>query len=499
MNWFKWTTTIPFSSHENELTTTTTSSRLISLYSDLSRWMMWPWSMMIGAEATDVVRGGRRELEDDVQGYSFSTKVFVGIFVTVCATAITYVATYRMTQKRFRRTMDRLFHWKRLAADTNGNDKDPSMPFAFDAFFILPLALGPPIPITRIIVKKEFTSKTKPLLVSFSFYGRFERHYIYKKEDVTNDWIVQKSFAFLNERWKGTKWFVPTYRVLPLNSRSGIVEVVKGTKNSAVLEEAHLKREKCLPSLVGGIVGCFVLGVRDRHFDNVLIRSDDGAFVHIDFGHILRTKSLMLGTRIAIPPIVFKDERRKNLIRQEAWEAYRLAIAVDQGTRFKRFIRTCIHELKPFIEETPSKTVTNDEQRRSSPSPPPVPPPRTSSSRSFSCESDGQTTSTRHSSQDSTSPPVDAKRSRKSSWFHLSSQQRGTTEERETDEDDDVPYYWYEESDPRFKLRERANAYLSSGCLGLSEKAFKNHVKVFAKMRIKNFFHKLAHGSGDHM
>ena len=38
-------------------------------------------------------------------------------------------------------------------------------------------------------------------------------------------------------------------------------------------------------SCVGGIVGAWLLGVRDRHFDNVLLRESDGAVVHIDFGY----------------------------------------------------------------------------------------------------------------------------------------------------------------------------------------------------------------------
>jgi hypothetical protein len=33
-------------------------------------------------------------------------------------------------------------------------------------------------------------------------------------------------------------------------------------------------------------MGAYVLGVGDRHFDNILIRAD-GCLFHIDFGHIL--------------------------------------------------------------------------------------------------------------------------------------------------------------------------------------------------------------------
>jgi len=40
-------------------------------------------------------------------------------------------------------------------------------------------------------------------------------------------------------------------------------------------------------SAAGAFIGSYVLGVRDRHSDNIIIHKTDGYLFHIDFGHVL--------------------------------------------------------------------------------------------------------------------------------------------------------------------------------------------------------------------
>lgn len=313
---------------------------------------------------------------------------------------VCYLILYFATQRTFCNVMASFFSQVII-----------EVPFSKNTFFILPVCLGAPLIVTNITVLKVFTSKTKPLLLSFTLFWFIERKFIYKKEDVSTDWIIQQGFNWLNMRWKnatakrenGTKltgnWFIPTYQVLPLTPTSGLVEVVEA-RNSSNISEKDLAHSQCLPSLVGGIIGCYTLGIRDRHFDNVMIRDYDGAFVHIDFGYIFQDKSLMLGTRIAIPPIVFQDLSRKQRVVKEAGRAYASAIASDSGLAFKTFMMKAISDRRYFNGHKPSDS-----------------------------------------------------------------------------------------------LAERAAAYFESGCLVESEKAFTQHVKVFAKMRVKNFIHRLVHGT----
>jgi hypothetical protein len=370
----------------------------------------------------------------------------------VATTVIVSISVYRATQPMFSETMNRVC----ALGDFKRNKKQ--LPYTLDVFFMLPMALGPPIPVTRIVVKKQFTSKTKPLLISMSFYGLFERHFVYKKEDVTTDWIVQRSFGFLNKLWAKHEWFVPQYRVMRLTDSTGIIELVPGTHNTSVLKEKHLEREKAIPSLVGGIVACFVLGIRDRHFDNILVRDHDGAFVHIDFGHVFRKSSMMLGTRVCIPPICFEDPMRKKRIKNSCVQAYEIAIGKDKGTRFEKFVLDTIRSL------------------------PPLPRRQQEDEAVLELLTSKTTFATTNTSTDDENQQ-DGGRDRSSSW---TAALFGERKEGET------------EMQTKDRLVKRVQEYFQkSGCL--METNFEKHVKVFAKMRLKNFFHQIAHGKGDHM
>ena len=188
-------------------------------------------------------------------------------------------------------------------------------------------------------------------------------------------------------------------------------------------------------------------GIRDRHFDNILVRDHDGAFVHIDFGHVFRKSSMMLGTRVCIPPICFEDPKRKLRIKNDCVQAYNVAIASDSGARFEKFVLDTIRSLPPIPS---SKQEVNETEAVES------------------------TTSTESDTSG---------RDRSSSW---TAALFGERKEGETD------------TQTRDRLVNTVKEYFQkSGCL--TESNFEKHVKVFTKMRLKNFFHQIAHGKGDHM
>ena len=52
----------------------------------------------------------------------------------------------------------------------------------------------------------------------------------------------------------------------------------------------------------------YVLGLGDRHPDNIMINFVEGNFLHIDFGHFLENKKSKFGVKRENDPFVFTPE-----------------------------------------------------------------------------------------------------------------------------------------------------------------------------------------------
>ncbi|TDH66922.1 hypothetical protein CCR75_001903 [Bremia lactucae] len=133
-------------------------------------------------------------------------------------------------------------------------------------------------------------------------------HYrlMYKRDDLRKDSIVQNiinvMYLILKQE---TKLEIPlvTYRVLPTSSFDGFIEIVENAHTLyAIIRDHgsilnflhHYNGHRTLSdisssfreSLAAYIVITFLLGVGDRHADNVML-TKDGILFHIDYGFIL--------------------------------------------------------------------------------------------------------------------------------------------------------------------------------------------------------------------
>ena len=60
--------------------------------------------------------------------------------------------------------------------------------------------------------------------------------------------------------------------------------------------------------MAGQCVATFVLGIRDRHPGNYMLKTDTGQFLHIDFGHFLNHRKFKLGVARDREPFILSKE-----------------------------------------------------------------------------------------------------------------------------------------------------------------------------------------------
>lgn len=161
----------------------------------------------------------------------------------------------------------------------------------------------PSTKIAQLRVEKIFPSNTRPLLLAL-LPARHRSstppsRLIYKAgDDLRQDVGVLQCFGAMNHALTtrgartnfGEAIFIGTYGVCAFSPSVGCIELVRGVRALTAVSESDTfskaQLERLVASAAGGYVAAHVLGVRDRHSDNILI-SDDGTLFHIDFGHVL--------------------------------------------------------------------------------------------------------------------------------------------------------------------------------------------------------------------
>eukprot|EP01084_Bolivina_argentea_P286058 490657_1 len=171
--------------------------------------------------------------------------------------------------------------------------------------------------INKVRIEKIFKSNAKPLLLtafqkqSDRKYKEISRFIIKQGDDLRLDNGVMHMFRFFNSIWseegleyRGYPIECLLYGVVPMGTDFGAIEFIPGCRPLRHVNDYQGKLSDCaLQNLVatsaGSFIASFVLGVRDRHFDNVLIQKD-GTLFHIDFGYVMGAKLRMDTSKIAI-------------------------------------------------------------------------------------------------------------------------------------------------------------------------------------------------------
>ncbi|KAF7210388.1 phosphatidylinositol 4,5-bisphosphate 3-kinase catalytic subunit gamma isoform [Nothobranchius furzeri] len=207
--------------------------------------------------------------------------------------------------------------------------------------FLLPF--DPRVRVGTILLDKckVMASKKKPLWLEFSPMpsptSSAPVGIIFKEgDDLRQDMLVIQTLAVMNSIWqeKSLDLNLIPYGCISTGQNIGMIEIVRnaatiaavqkshgGTtaafrndalfewlKSKCPLQEIHYKTvERFVKSCAGYCVATYVLGIGDRHNDNIMI-TDQGNLFHIDFGHILGNRKSFLGVNRERAPFVLTPD-----------------------------------------------------------------------------------------------------------------------------------------------------------------------------------------------
>ncbi|XP_034552037.1 phosphatidylinositol 4,5-bisphosphate 3-kinase catalytic subunit gamma isoform [Notolabrus celidotus] len=207
--------------------------------------------------------------------------------------------------------------------------------------FLLPF--DPRIKVGKILLDKckVMASKKKPLWLEFcplpSPTPTQPVGIIFKEgDDLRQDMLVIQTLAVMDSIWqeKSLDLNLIPYGCISTGHNTGMIEIVRnavtiatvqrnhgGTtgafRNDALFEwlkskcpfqEIHYKIvERFVNSCAGYCVATYVLGIGDRHNDNIMITAEGNLF-HVDFGHILGNTKHFLGVNRERVPFVLTPD-----------------------------------------------------------------------------------------------------------------------------------------------------------------------------------------------
>jgi len=191
-----------------------------------------------------------------------------------------------------------------------------------DALSNVECPLDPNIDLKELIIDncKVMNSKMRPLWLVFKqSYSDKKLSIIYKNgDDLRQDMLTLQILTIMDEIWKeeGLDMKMIPYKCLATGSDSGLIEVVSPANTIANIQKERagggkltsfrykslfewitdmadkhkITRQEAIDnftySCAGYCVATYVLGIGDRHSDNIMV-TERGHLFHIDFGHIL--------------------------------------------------------------------------------------------------------------------------------------------------------------------------------------------------------------------
>lgn len=156
----------------------------------------------------------------------------------------------------------------------------------------------------RVTVK---SSITKPIVLQYIDKSYRISKILYKKEDLRKDYIIMSVIRLVKYILKEKEKLdlnILTYDILPTSSSDGFIEIVQNCETLYTIKERKKFsllnylieknpngniieiRKNFLKSSAAYCIISYLLGIGDRHLENIMM-TNDGALFHIDYGFVL--------------------------------------------------------------------------------------------------------------------------------------------------------------------------------------------------------------------
>ena len=155
---------------------------------------------------------------------------------------------------------------------------------------------------------KIMSSYSQPVIIQFIDENGIKKPIMFKNDDIRKDYIVLNIINIIHDILKTEEDDLDIemvrYEVMPTSKNTGYIEIVENASTIFnIIENSGLTiqnfilnnnkdlmigsfREKFIKSTALYCVVSYLLGIGDRHLDNIMI-SKNGLLFHIDFGFIL--------------------------------------------------------------------------------------------------------------------------------------------------------------------------------------------------------------------
>lgn len=202
------------------------------------------------------------------------------------------------------------------------NEADIGKIFNINQEFILPIYPNSKIKSIKLDGIKIKNSASRPLVIPCVIENDEVVKIMYKKENMRKDQIILNLIHTVNmivKKEENIDLNLVDYNILPTGKDSGIVEIVDNAETLYFIKE-KLKssvlnyilelngsitikdfKDRFIKSTAAYCVITYLLGVGDRHLDNIMI-TNDGRLFHIDFGYILGKDPVFSNSNIRITP-----------------------------------------------------------------------------------------------------------------------------------------------------------------------------------------------------